>query len=126
MPSRTLSAALALAAACAAPAAQAASADFTCRNAQAEVTCTAQKCAVDTTAFTPMSVSLTGSQLEVCAYSACQSGTVDLRRARGDLLVVHARTGGAGGAALVSYDRKQRIATLLWGNYALPMSCAAD
>lgn len=126
MPSRSLSATLALAALCAATAAQAASADFTCRNVEAEVTCAAQKCAVNTASFTPMSVSLSGSQLDVCAYSSCQSGTVDLRRTRGDLLVVHARTGGSGGAALVSYDRKRRIATLLWGNYALPMSCAAD
>jgi hypothetical protein len=126
MPSRPALTAFALVAAFAATAAQAASADFTCRNAQAEVTCAAQKCEVNTASFTPMSVSLSGSQLEVCAYSGCQSGTVDLRRARGDLLVVHAKTGGAGGAALVSYDRKQRIATLLWGSYALPMSCAAD
>lgn len=103
--------------------AQAAQGVFNCRNAQAEVTCGAQACEINSDGFTPMGVSLSGNRLEVCAYSSCQSGTVSLRRVRGDLLIVHANVGGVGGAAVVAFDRKQKIATLLWGNYALPLSC---
>lgn len=106
-----------------ASAAQAAGPDFACRNDKAEVTCTAAGCDVNADGFTSMAVSLSGSELQVCAYSGCQSGPVDLRRTRGDLLIVHAKVGGTVGPAVVAYDRKQRIATLLWGSYALPMSC---
>ena len=101
----------------------AATGDFSCRNTSAEITCTSRACEVNTTGYTPMGVSLAGNRLEICAYSGCSSGALDLRRLRGDHLVVHANLSRGQGSATVVYDVRKKAATLLWGNYALPMSC---
>ena len=109
----------------AAGSAQAASAgtDFTCRNEAAEITCAAAGCEVKTDGFTPMSISREGNRLEVCAYSGCWSGPLDLIRTRGDLSILHARLAGGRDAAAVVYDRRAKTATLMWGSYALALSC---
>lgn len=114
---------LALAAALAAGPAEGAAGDFTCRNTAAEITCTAVRCEMNTDGFTPISLSREGGTLEVCAYSGCSKGRLDLIRTRGDLTLLHAPVPGGIGPAAVVYDQKQQIATLLWGGYALPMSC---
>jgi hypothetical protein len=107
-------------------AAQAAgSTDFTCRNAAAEITCSASGCEVNSDGFTPMSVSRQGDRLEVCAYSGCWSGALDLIRTRGDLAILHATLAQGQGQAAVVYNRKDQTATMLWGNYALALSCGA-
>jgi hypothetical protein len=113
------------AAALAAPAAAIAAgpADFTCTNRAAQIACTSANCEVETQGFTPMSVSRSGNRLEVCAYSGCWSGPLDLVRTRGDLVILHARLAGGHGQATVSYDRKAGIATMLWGNFAQGLSC---
>jgi hypothetical protein len=114
---------LALAAAGSAQAASAAT-DFTCRNDAAEITCAATGCEVNTDGFTPMSISREGNRLEVCAYSGCWSGPLDLIRTRGDLSILHARLAGTeDAAAAVVYDSRARTATLLWGSYRLALSC---
>jgi hypothetical protein len=97
--------------------------DFSCRNTAAQIACEAATCEVETESFTPMGVSRTGNRLEVCAYTSCQSGPLDLIRTRGDLTILHAKLAGGQGAVSVTYDRKQKIATMLWGNYAQAMSC---
>ena len=105
----------------------AAPADFTCANRNAEINCTAQACKVEIEGFTPMSVSREGNQLEVCAYSGCWKGPLDLIRTRGDLTILHARLGGWQGdgsaQVAVSFNRKEKIATMLWDNFAQALSC---
>lgn len=101
----------------------AATAEVACTNAAAEITCDANRCEVKTEGFTPMAVSLSGGKLEVCAYSGCWSGPVDLRRTRGSQLIVHALVSGPVGGAVLTYDRRARFGTLQWGSYALPLSC---
>jgi hypothetical protein len=118
-----LAAALSLSAGGAAQAAV--STDFTCRNAAAEITCSASGCEVNSDGFTPMSVSRQGDRLEVCAYSGCWSGALDLIRTRGDLAILHATLERGQGQAAVAYNRKDQTATMLWGNYALALSCGA-
>lgn len=113
----------ALAAVAAAGPVQAAAGDFVCRNTAAQVSCSATGCEIETESFTPMSVSRQGGRLEVCAYSGCWSGKLDLIRTRGDRVLLHAKLGGGHDPAAVAYDRKAQIATLLWGSFALPMSC---
>lgn len=116
---------VALAAAAAAPA-HAAPGDFTCRNASAQISCTASACEVETASFTPMSVSRSGANLEVCAYSGCWSGPLDLIRVRGDHTILHAVLArGQGGVTLV-HDRRIKIATMLWGNFAQPLNCGGN
>ncbi|WP_285709100.1 hypothetical protein [Erythrobacter oryzae] len=97
--------------------------DFTCANRQAQISCNGAACEVETASFTPMSVSRSGNRLEVCAYTGCWSGPLDLVRTRGDLVILHARLSGGQGTASVTYDRRQKIATMLWGNFAQAMSC---
>ena len=113
---------VALASATAAPA-QAAPGDFTCRNAAAEITCKADGCEINRDGFTPMGVSRMGNTLEVCAYESCMTGTLDLIRVRGDQTILHAMLARAKGGVTVAYNSRTRIATMLWDNFALPMSC---
>lgn len=113
-----------LLAAVAAGPALAAETDFTCRNQAAEITCSAQGCDIKPEGeFTPMGVSREGETLEVCAYTGCRSGTLDLIRTRGDLSILHARLADEGGAVAVVYDRRNKTATMIWGNYAQPLTC---
>jgi hypothetical protein len=106
--------------------ARAAPGDFACRNASAQISCTGEACAVETGSFTPMAVSRTGDNLEVCAYSGCGEGALDLIHTRGALTFLHAvLTGGpVNGPAAVVFDREQKIATLLWGSFAQPLNCS--
>ena len=106
--------------------AQAALGDFTCRNTSAQISCTASACEVEAASFTPMSVSRTGARLEVCAYSGCWSGPLDLIRVRGDHTVLHAVLNRGQGGVTLAYDRRSRVATMLWGNFAQPLNCGGD
>lgn len=108
------------------PALAAAPGDFTCANRNAQVSCTAATCEIETGSFTPMGVSREGNRLEVCAYSGCWSGPLDLIRTRGDLTILHASLGGGRDPAAVIYDRKAQVATLMWGSFVLPMSCGGE
>lgn len=105
------------------PALAAAPSDFTCANRNAQISCDGKSCSVETDAFTPMSVSREGNRLEVCAYSGCWKGPLDLIRTRGDLTILHAQLEGGKGQASVTYDRKQKVATMLWGNFVQALSC---
>ena len=104
-------------------AAHAAPSDFTCRNGSAQISCAAAACEVETSDFTPMSVSRTGARLEVCAYSGCWSGPLDLIRIRGDHTILHAVLARNQGGVTLTYGRRTRIATMLWGNFAQPLNC---
>lgn len=115
-------AAVALALALAMPA-HAAPGDFTCRNASAQISCTAGACEVETGSFTPMSVSRSGAQLEVCAGSGCWSGPLDLIRVRGDQTILHAVLARGQGRVTLAHNRRTQIATILWGNFAQPLNC---
>ena len=115
-------AAVALALALAMPA-HAAPGDFTCRNASAQISCTAGACEVETASFTPMSVSRSGAQLEVCAFSGCWSGPLDLIRVRGDQTILHAVLARGQGRVTLAHNRRTQIATMLWGNFAQPLNC---
>ena len=103
--------------------AQAAPGDFTCRNTAAEITCKADGCEINRDGFTPMSVSRTGTMLEVCAGESCMPGTLDLVRVRADQTILHAVLARGQGGVTLAYDRRTRIATMLWGNFAQPLSC---
>jgi hypothetical protein len=102
------------------------SADFSCDNRAAEISCTGEGCEVETESFTRMLVSRSGNRLKVCAYSGCWSGPLDLIRTRGDLVILHARLSGGLGQVSVTYDRRQTIATMLWGKFAQALICAKD
>lgn len=101
--------------------------DFTCVNRNAEIRCNAQACEVETEAFTPMSLSREGNQLEVCAYSGCWSGPLDLIRTRGELTILHARLRGWQGEGsaqvAIAFDRKEKNATMLWDDFAQALNC---
>lgn len=105
--------------------AQAAPGDFTCRNTAAEITCKSSGCEINRDAFTPMSVSRTGNTLEVCAGESCMTGTLDLIRVRGDQTILHAVLARGQGGVTVVHDRRGQIATMLWGNFAQPLSCGS-
>ena len=122
-PKRAIAVAAAILAIALAMPTRAAPGDFTCRNASAQISCTAAACEVETASFTPMSVSRSGSRLEVCAYSGCWSGPLDLVRVRGDHTILHAVLTRGQGAVTLAYDRRTRIASMLWGNFAQPLSC---
>lgn len=97
--------------------------DFTCVNRNAEINCSAEACEVETGGFTPMSLSREGNRIEVCAYSGCWKGPLDLIRTRGDLTILHARLSGGHGQVSVSYDRKLKVASMIWGNFVQALSC---
>jgi hypothetical protein len=118
--------AAAIAAAASTPVHAAAATDFSCRNDAAEITCSATGCEVKKDEFTPMGVSREGNRLEVCAYSGCWSGTLDLIRTRGDLTILHATLSRGQGAAAVVYNRKEKTATMLWGNFTQALSCGGS
>lgn len=101
----------------------AATTDVHCRNGQAEISCEASGCEVKTDGFTPMALSRDGNRLEVCAYSGCWKGTLDLIRTRGDLSILHAGVGGPIGPVAVVFNRTAKSAALTWGGMILPMSC---
>jgi hypothetical protein len=97
-------------------------ADFSCRNAEAEIRCDNGKCEVATESFTPMGVSRTGNILEVCAYSGCWKGPVLVRRSRGNIDLLYADLKNSDSVAVI-YDRKQRVAQMRWGGFANSMTC---
>lgn len=96
--------------------------DFSCSNRSAQIACMAAGCEVETSSFTPMGVSRAGSTLEVCAYTSCKSGTLDLIRVRGDLTFLHAILRGGEPAAVI-YDRKAKTGTLMWSGFVQPINC---
>lgn len=97
--------------------------DFACTNRSAEISCSAGSCEVATDGFTPMSVSRAGKNVQICAYSGCWSGRLDLIRTRGNLTILHARLEDGQGQLTVSFDRSAKIATMLWGNFAQALNC---
>lgn len=108
------------------PALAAAPTDFTCGNRNAQISCDASACEINTDEFTPMGVSRKGNRLEVCAYTGCWGGPLDLIRTRGDLTILHARLSDGHDPVAVIYDRKAQVATMMWGSFAQPMSCGAQ
>lgn len=110
----------------AAPALAATPTDFTCGNRNAQIGCDASSCEINTDSFTPMGVSREGNRLEVCAYTGCWSGPLDLIRSRGDLVMLHARLSGGHDPVAVIYDRKAQVATMMWGSFVQPMSCGSQ
>lgn len=103
--------------------AAAATDDFTCTNRSAEISCDAVSCRLETEGFTAMSVSRSGRKLQVCAYSGCWSGALDMIRTRDNLTILHARLEGGQGQLTVSFDHNEKIATMLWGNFAQALNC---
>jgi len=97
--------------------------DFTCSNDSAQISCSAATCEVETEGFTPMSVARAGNTLQVCAYSGCWSGMLDLIIKRGDVTILHARLEEGQGLLTVSFNDKEQIATMLWGNFAQALNC---
>lgn len=110
----------------AAPALAATPTDFTCRNRNAQISCDSVRCEINTDSFTPMSVSRSANRLEICAYSGCRSGALDLIRTRGELTILHASLSEDGGSLAVTFDSKLKIATVLWGEFAQAMSCGEE
>lgn len=109
-------------------------ADFNCRNDAAEISCDRGKCEVKTANdFTPMSVSRQGNTLTACAYSACWSGTADLRRSRGSIQILHARvrqqnrTDGKPGppeSLTIIHDAAGRTAQIRFLAFSNAMTCS--
>jgi hypothetical protein len=113
----------------------AAAQNFSCSNKAAEIRCGGGSCEAVTEGFTPMSVSRTGANLSVCAYSGCWEGPLLVRRAAGPVDLLYARvrqSSGTGGTAAgmrdlsILYDRGARTAQMRWGGFANAMGCGSN
>jgi hypothetical protein len=108
------------------------SADFTCTNPDAEISCNAGACAINTTGFTPMSLSRTGHTLSICAYSGCWEGPTLIRTIKGSVELLFAQVRPTGPAARgtldglsVIYDRASHSAQMHWAGFSNVMECKA-
>ena len=66
------------------------SGDLSCRNEAAEISCADGACTIESEAFTPMQLSLSGDDVELCAYTGCMSGTVVSRVTADELTLIDA------------------------------------
>jgi uncharacterized low-complexity protein len=104
--------------------------EWTCRNADFEITCGEGKCGA-AASFTPMSVSLSATgKLAVCAYSGCWEGRGKIVRHGNFRVFIGTRlawsnpSGGPGAADFaVVLDTSDKVAVLKGAGYAHPMTC---
>lgn len=109
--------------------AEEASDGWTCRNVAVEIACTAEECSVSD-GHTPMSVTISPSEISACAYSGCWEGVPSASMQSGRFQVV---TGSALPFSTdpdyladisVTVDTNTGIATILIsGQYAHPARC---
>lgn len=103
--------------------------NWTCRNADIEVVCADDSCRV-TDAHTPMEVTVSGSEVSVCAYSGCWEGAAATTVRSGSFLTVT----GTGlpfssdpddrADISVTIETASRVGTILVaGRYATPATC---
>lgn len=107
----------------------AAAADWSCSNADiAEIRCDSSGCEIERESFTPMSLGISDTSIEICAYSGCFRGRVSIRRSAGELRFYHAivRTGGSAERAAIILDSSTGSALLRWGSFANVMRCTRD
>jgi hypothetical protein len=112
-------------------AAPACAADFDCSNPDAEISCSAGACTINTNGFTPMILSRTGKILSICAYSGCWNGPTLTRRLNGSVELLFARVsrsrpnsdGGKPDGLSVIYDRASKSAQMHWGGFSSVMEC---
>ena len=86
-----------------------------------------------TEGFTPMSLSRSGADLEICAYSGCWRGPVLVRRTRGSIDLLYAGTGWVepetdrpappSEPLAIIYNRKSKTVLMDWFGFSNVMSC---
>ena len=88
---------------------------------------------VETSGFTPMSLTRRGGRLSICAYSGCWGAPIVMRRTRGSIDFLYAANlraeapgGGSGEDLAVTYDRASRTAQIKWAGFSNVMDCGAS
>lgn len=103
-------------------------AGWTCRNADMEITCSAQKCE-QSSGFTPLSVDVTDrGAISVCAYSGCWKGKGEILGHGSHLLLsaqklVWSGIQRAGSDFMVALDTNSGIAVINGNGFAMPLLC---
>lgn len=108
--------------------------EWTCRNDSVEISCDAKACDVTVPdGFTPMELTVkSGGAVSLCAYSGCWSGeATSLLRVGHYLTAVGMQLSWSGptgspGDVVATIDTKAKIATVLSGSFAHPMTCARN
>ncbi len=111
--------------------ASAAAEEWSCRNNNAEITCAKDACEVILPdAFTPAELTVnTDGAISLCAYSGCWAGPATSMLKTGRYLsaigleLPWSAKAGTNTDIAVSIDTATRIATVLTGSYAHPMTC---
>ncbi|MGI9386510.1 MAG: hypothetical protein ACR2OX_03690 [Methyloligellaceae bacterium] len=105
--------------------------EWSCRNKSAEIRCDAKACKVILPdGFTPMDLTVkTTGAVSLCAYSGCWAGQASgtLRAGRYftviGLKLPWSGTGGSTGHVAATIDTEARVAIILTGGFAHPMTC---
>lgn len=115
----------------AAPSAFAASnSDWTCRNTDMEISCSKGTCSSSKPGeFTPMSVSLSGQTLNVCAYSGCWDGKAatltdqHLIYAHSDTMIWSGPDKKDPATFQFALNKTQKLAVIIGEGFAQPVHC---
>lgn len=103
---------------------------WSCRNHDAEISCSAGGCNIEEEAFTPMDISVSDTEISACAYSGCWEGAPTTVSRTGDFVTY---TGsqlawiGTYESAIdltVTIDAQDQTGTIIVRSlYAMPLTC---